>query len=112
MSEVKEEKNEPRTSCEDTPGDILIFKDGEWADFWAERGRIVVFHCNLKFDTREKSWDYIAQHWRDADGDRDPRWKWTSEILIYDQLRRKFLKPKRFEINSGAYSSTPLCRLA
>jgi hypothetical protein len=48
MSELKKE-----TSCQDAPGHIVIFKDGEWVDFQAERGRIVVFYCNLKFGTRE-----------------------------------------------------------
>jgi uncharacterized protein (DUF924 family) len=73
-------------------------------DFWAERGRIVVFNCNLKFDTREKACDYIAQHWRDADDDPDARRKWPSEILVYDQLGREFFRPKRLEFDARPYS--------
>jgi len=108
MGELKEEKKEPRTSCEVTPGHILIFEDGEWVDFWAERGKIVVFHCHLKFDTREKAWDYIAQHWRDADDDLDAKRKWTSEIFVYDQLGREFFRPKRLEFDARPYSYNSL----
>src|SRR5882762_261423 len=52
-SDRKENPPKPGASCELPYHHILLLKDGEWADFWASDGRAVVFHCNLRFETRE-----------------------------------------------------------
>jgi hypothetical protein len=46
---------------------ILLLQNGEWIDFEALNGNITVFHSNLKFQTREEVWSYVAEHWQDAD---------------------------------------------
>src|ERR1700688_1136198 len=35
--------------CKDNYRHIVLLEDGEWVDFWAERGRILIYHCTLKF---------------------------------------------------------------
>jgi hypothetical protein len=63
---ARQEGKEPGSLCQDPGRHILILQGGEWADFLAERGRIIVFHSTLKFSTREEAWSHIAEHWQDA----------------------------------------------
>ena len=103
-SALKDSPKRAGPSCEEPYRHILLLQDGEWADFWAERGRITVFHCNLKFSTREKAWSYIAQHWQDGADDPGPSTKWVLEILLYDQLGYEFFRPKRLLFDARPYS--------
>jgi hypothetical protein len=93
-----------RDRCAEPYGHILVLQDGEWADFWAERGRVVVYHCDLKFKTRGEVWDYLKQHWRDGTDDANPSTKWGLEILLYDQLGAGFFRPKKLEFDARPYS--------
>jgi hypothetical protein len=103
-SDLKEASLIGRGSCEEPYRHILLLHGGEWADFWAERGRIVIYHCDLKFKARDKVWDYIAQHWRDGADDPNPSTKWGLEILLYDQLGHKFFRPKKLESDARPYT--------
>ncbi|HTZ32206.1 MAG TPA: hypothetical protein VMH31_07100 [Methylomirabilota bacterium] len=89
-------------SCELPYHHILLLKDGEWADFWASDGRVGVFHCNLKFETREKAWSYLAKHWQD--GSEAKSAKLFTEILLYQQLGYDFFRPKRLEFDARPYT--------
>lgn len=101
-SDRKENPPTPGASCELPYNHILSLKDGEWADFWASNGRVEVFHCNLKFETREKAWSYVVNHWQD--GREGQSAKWVAEILLYQQLGRDFFRPKRLEFDARPYS--------
>ena len=100
---LKEIPKRADTSCGENDRHILLLRDGEWADFWAERGRIVVFHSNLKFATREKAWAHIGQHWREASDDPGSSTKWMSEVVLYDQLGREFFRPKSLQWDARPY---------
>jgi hypothetical protein len=100
---LKESPKKAGMSCEEPYRHIVVLQDGEWADFWAERGRVVVSHCNLKFSSREKAWVYIEQHWQEGADDPGPSTKWVSEILLYDQLGREFFRPKKLEFDARPY---------
>jgi hypothetical protein len=100
----KEGQKDPGGSCEDPYRHILLSQGGEWADFWADRGKITVFHSTLKFSTREEAWSHIAEHWQDAADDPKPSTKWVSEIVLYDRLGREFFRPKRLEFDARPYS--------
>lgn len=98
------QENPPKAgaSCELPYHHILLLKDGEWADFWASDGRVGVFHCNLKFETREKAWSYVAKHWQD--GREGQSGKWVAEILLYQQLGHDFFRPRRLEFDARPYT--------
>ena len=81
----------------------LFLQDGEWADFWAENGRITVFHCNLRFDSRQKAWSHVTEHWRELDSFSDSNTKWVEVILLYKQLGSEFFRPKRLEFDARAF---------
>src|ERR1700688_3703871 len=100
--ELKENPPKAEASCELPYHHILLLKDGEWADFWATDGRVVVFHCNLRFETREKAWSYVAKHWQD--GSEGQPAKWVAEILLYPQLGHDFFRPKRLEFDARPYT--------
>jgi hypothetical protein len=101
-NEPKENPPKPGASCELPYHHILLLKDGEWADFWASDGRVGVFHCNLKFETREKAWSYVAKHWQD--GSETKSAKLFTEILLYQQLGYDFFRPKRLEFDARPYT--------
>ena len=103
-SELKENPEKAGASCEEPHHHILLFKDGEWADFWAWNGRVEVFHCNLRFETREKAWSHLAKHWQDAPESVGPAAKWVVEILLYQQLGYDFFRPKRLEFDARPYT--------
>ena len=105
---LKENSGKERTSCEEPRSHILLLQDGEWADFWAQGGRITVFHSNLKLHTREKVWSYIAQHWQDGSDDPHPSAKCALNILLYDQLGSEFFRPKSLEFDARPYTYDPL----
>ena len=104
QSMLKEIPKRADTGCSENDRHVLLLQDGEWADFWAERGRIVIFHSNLKFTTREKAWAYIEQHWREASDDPGSSTKWMSEVLLYDQLGREFFRPKGLQLDARPYA--------
>lgn len=103
-SEVKDNSKKAAASCEEPYHHILILQDGEWADFWAENGKITVFHSSLKFETRDKAWSYIREHWQDGPDDPVAQAKWVAEILLYQQLGPAFFRPKRLEIDARPYT--------
>jgi hypothetical protein len=69
---------------------------------------IDVFHCKLKFPTRQKAWSHVAAHWRDGPDDAEPSAKWVEEISLYKQLGENFFRPKRLEFDARPYSYDPL----
>lgn len=97
---ASEMEDKTRAPCEESNDHLLILQGGEWVDFWAQGGRVTIFHCNLRFETREKAWSYIAEHWQDA--------KWVEEIVLYPQLGNKFFRPAELEFASRAYSYNSL----
>jgi hypothetical protein len=101
-SEWKENPPKAGASCELPYHHILLLKDGEWADFWASDARVVVFHCNLRFETREEAWSHVAKHWQD--GREGQSAKWVAEILLYQQLGHDFFRPKRLEFDARPYT--------
>lgn len=101
-SAPKEDPAKPGASCELPFHHILLLKDGEWADFWAWNGTVRVFHCNLRFETREKAWSHVAKHWQD--GSEEKPAKWFTEILLYQQLGYDFFRKKRLEFDARPYS--------
>ena len=107
-SYLKDSPRKAGASCEEPYRHILILQDGEWADFWGQNGRITVFHCNLRFDTREKAWSHVVRHWQDGADDPVPSTKWVVQILLYQQLQREFFRPKRLEFDARPYSYDPL----
>jgi len=102
-SELKENPNKAGASCEELHH-LLLLQDGEWADFWAWNGRVEVFHCNLRFKTREKAWSHVAIHWQDAPESAGPAAKWVVELLLYHQLGYDFFRPKRLEFDARPYT--------
>jgi hypothetical protein len=81
---------------------ILLLEDGEWADFLASNGMVEVFHSKLKFQTQEKAWSYVAEHWQDGlDGQSA---NWVTHFALYQQLGRDFFRPKRLEFDARRYS--------
>jgi len=107
-SELEENPPKPGASCELPYHRILLLKDGEWADFWASDGRAVVFHCNLRFETREKAWQYVAKHWQDGGEGQSQSANWVAEILLYPQLGHDFFRPKRLEFGARPYAHDSL----
>ena len=103
-SEPKEKPKKRGGACKETYRHMVLLEEGEFADFWAERGRIVVFHCSLKFDTREKAWSYVAEHWQDAADDARPTAKWVVEILVFSQLGYEFFRPKSLLYDARPYT--------
>ena len=101
---LKENRNRAAAACEESYRHILLLRDGEWADFWAERGRIVVFHSKLKFSSPEKAWEYIGQHWRDGSDDPGSSTKQALEVQLYDELGREFFRPKSLEFDARPYT--------
>ena len=101
-SASKEDPPKPGASCELPYHHILLLKDGEWADFWASNGTVSVFHCNLRFETREKAWSYVAKHWQDGSVVKSA--KLFTEILLYQQLGSDFFRPKRLEFDARPYT--------
>lgn len=95
----REYVSEPKeASCELPYHHVLLLKDGEWADFWATKGRVGVFHSSLKFETREKAWSYVAKHWQDG------RKFVYAEIFLYQQLGSDFFRPKSLEFDARPYT--------
>jgi hypothetical protein len=107
-SEPKEKPKKAGRACEKTSGHIVLLEEGEWADFWAERGRTVVFHCSLKFYTREKAWAYVLEHWQDGADDARPGAKWVTEILVFNQLGYDFFRPKSLLYDARPYTYSSL----
>ena len=99
-SSVKENPKVAGAACGESYRHFLMLRDGEWADFWAERGRIVVRHSNLKFASREAAWAFIEEHWRDGNDDPGSSTKWAREVLVYDALGREFFRPKSLEFDA------------
>src|SRR5882724_2359550 len=64
--ELKDRYKKAVASCGYSKADILLWQDGEWVDFWGFGSNIEVFHSNLRFETREKAWSHVAEHWQDA----------------------------------------------
>jgi len=90
---------------EDKEHHVLLLQDGEWIDFEASGGNIAVFHSNLKFQTREEAWSYVAQHRQDADYALvgGPSRKFVEVINISQQLGADFWRPKRLEFSAQGY---------
>jgi hypothetical protein len=107
-NEPKEKAKKAGRACEEKRGEIVLLQDGEWADFWAERGRIIVFHCTLKFFTREKAWAYVLEHWQDGADDGRPTAKWVTEILVFNQLGYEFFRPKSLLYDARPYTYNSL----
>jgi hypothetical protein len=97
--------------CKETYPHALFLQDGEWADFWAENGSITVFHCNLRFDSRQKAWSHVTEHWRELDSFSDSNTKWVEVILLYKQLGSEFFRPKRLEFDARAFFYNSLGRV-
>ena len=108
---LRENSKTPGSQCREAYRHILLLEDGEWADFWAERGRIVIFHSDLKFSKREAAWHHIDDHWRDAADDPSPSTKWGTEINLYDRLGRDFFRPKALEFDARPYTYDSLVKV-
>lgn len=101
-SATKDGPPKPGASCELPYHHILLLKDGEWADFRAWNGTVIAFHRNLRFETREKAWSYVATHWQD--GSEEKSAKLSTEILLYQLLGYDFFRPKRLEFDARPYT--------
>lgn len=106
--EPKEKPKKAGRACQETYRHSVVLEDGAWADFWAERGRIVVYHCSLKFYTREKAWSYVLEHWQEGADDGRPTAKWVVEILVFNQLGYDFFRPKSLPYDARPYTYNSL----
>ncbi len=105
--ELKENSQKTLASCEDLNHHILLLQGGAWVNFWAFNSMIKVFHSNLRFETREKAWSHVAEHWQDASFGGGPS-KWVEDIPLDQQLGAAFFRPKRLEVDARPFMFDPL----
>jgi hypothetical protein len=105
--ELKYNSKWPAT-CDNPNNHIVLLQDGEWVDFWGFNSQIKVFHCNLRFETREKAWSHVAEHWPDASFGGGPLAKWVENIQLDQQLGNTFFRSKRSEFDARPIFFEPL----
>jgi hypothetical protein len=100
-------KNLSKPSCKDTSSKTLQLQDGEWVNFWTVNSGLWIFHSNLRFQSIERGWRYVAEHPNESSSSLHG--KWVVSIKLDKLLGSDFFhRPERLRYDAGPYAFDPL----
>ena len=95
-------------NCAELRDHVIFLHDGKWDEFWSWNGAILIYHSDLKFDSLEKAWSFVTEHWQETDpiatrrGSLESNSRWVDRIYL-DQLEGDFFRPKALKFDARPY---------
>jgi hypothetical protein len=85
---------------------FLLHQDGRWVAFAAIGSGIRVYHSDLRFQSFNSGWGYVAEHPEEMSSFSDGRW--VEIVSINKELGNDFFRPESLRFDARPFTYDPL----